>query len=245
MIFINRLRIPKWDKITVEMYQYINEINESEMDQVDKMLFSMAFLVGKTEQEFDKINKFKFAQLQRQLKNRFEQLNMQGKEVERIKNFKFNFDIRKVTLGQFIEVQHFYKSNYVNNLHLIAASFSTCKDLTHVERADKILKMPMLPVLNNVKKFLEVIKKLSEEYKGLFGIEDDMEQEELKPLTNGFNEQYGWIYSAQKIAEFERIKLDEAYDLPIIQAFNDLAFLKAHQEYEAEINKRNINAVVH
>lgn len=243
MIFINRLRIPKWDKITVEMYQYINEINESEMDQVDKMLFSMAFLVGKTEQEFDKINKLKFAQLQRQLKQRFEHLNMQGEEIEQIKNFKFNFDIRKVTLGQFIEVQHFYKGNYLNNLHLIAASFSTCDNLSHVERADKILKLPMLPVLYNVKKFIEVIKKLSEEYRGLFGIED-MEEEELKPLTNGFNDQYGWIYSAQKIAEFERIKLDEAYDLPIIQAFNDLAFLKAHQEYEAEINKRNINAVV-
>jgi hypothetical protein len=244
MIFINRLRIPKWDKITVEMYQYINEINETDMDQVDKMLFSMAFLTGKTEQEFDKINKYKFAQLQRQLKQRFEHLNMQGKETERIKDFKFNFDVRKITLGQFIEVQHFYKNNYLNNLHLIAASFSTCKDYSHVERADKILKMPMLPVLYNVTKFLEVIKKLSEEYQGLFGIED-VEQEELKPLTNGFNEQYGWIYSAQKIAEFERIKLDEAYDLPIIQAFNDLAFLKAHQEYEAEINNKKINAVVY
>lgn len=243
MIFINRLRIPKWDKITVEMYQYINEINESEMDQVDKMLYSMAFLVGKTEQEFDKINKYKFAQLQRQLKQRFEQLSVQGNETERIKDFKFNFDVRKITLGQYIEVQHFYKGNYLNNLHLIAASFSTCKDYSHVERADKILKLPLLPVLFNVKKFIEVIKKLSDEYSGLFGIED-MEQEDLKPLTNGFNEQYGWIYSAKKVAEFEGIKLDEAYDLPIIQAFNDLSYLKAHQEYESEINKKSIDAIV-
>jgi len=243
MIFINRLRIPKWDKITVEMYQYINEINESEMDQVDKMLYSMAFLVGKTEQEFDKINKYKFAQLQRQLKQRFEQLSVQGNETERIKDFKFNFDVRKITLGQYIEVQHFYKGNYLNNLHLIAASFSTCDNLSHVERADNILKLPLLPVLFNVKKFIEVIKKLSDEYSGLFGIED-MEQEDFKPLTNGFNEQYGWIYSAKKVAEFEGIKLDEAYDLPIIQAFNDLSYLKAHQEYESEINKKKIDAIV-
>lgn len=243
MIFINRLRIPKWDKITVEMYQYINEINESEMDKVDKVLFSMAFLAGKTEQEFDKINKYKFAQLQRQLKQRFEQLNVQGEERIEIKDFKFNFDIRKVTLGQYIEVQHFYKGNYLNNLHLIAASFSTCDNLSHVERADKILKLPLLPVLFNVKKFIEVIKKLSDEYSGLFGIED-MEQDEFKPLTNGFNEQYGWIYSAKQVAEFEGIKLDEAYDLPIIQAFNDLSYLKAHQEYESEINKKKIDAII-
>ena len=242
MIFINRLRIPKWNKITVEMYQYINEINETDMDQIDKVLFTMAFLTGKSEQEFDKINKYKFAQLQRQFNNRFEQLNMQGKERERIKDLKFNFDIRKVTLGQFIEVQHFYKNNYLNNLHLIAASFSTCDKLSHVERADKILKMSLLPVLFNVKKFIEVIKKLSDEYSGLFGIEE-IEEEELKPLTNGFNEQYGWIYSAKKVAEFEGIKLDEAYDLPIIQAFNDLSYLKAHQEYESEINQKKINAI--
>jgi hypothetical protein len=242
MIFINRLRIPKWNKITVEMYQYINEINETDMDQVDKVLFTMAFLTGKSEEEFDKINKYKFAQLQRQFKNRFEQLNVQGKETERIKDFKFNFDVRKITLGQYIEVQHFYKGNYLNNIHLIAASFSTCDKLSHVERSDKILKLPLLPVLFNVKKFIEVIKKLSDEYSGLFGIED-MEQEELKPLTNGFNEQYGWIYSAKKVAEFEGIKLDEAYDLPIIQAFNDLSYLKAHQEYENEINQKKINAI--
>jgi hypothetical protein len=242
MIFINRLRIPKWNKITVEMYQYINEINETDMDQIDKVLFTMAFLTGKSEQEFDKINKYKFAQLQRQFKERFEQLNMQGKEKERIKDLKFNFDIRKVTFGQFIEVQHFYKNNYLNNLHLIAASFSTCDKLSHVERADKILKMSLLPVLFNVKKFIEVIKKLSDEYSGLFGIEE-IEEEELKPLTNGFNEQYGWIYSAKKVAEFEGIKLDEAYDLPIIQAFNDLSYLKAHQEYESEINQKKINAI--
>jgi len=242
MIFINRFSIPQWDKITVEMYQYINEINESQMDQIDKILFTMAFLTGKTEQEFDKINVLIFAKLQRQLKKRFEILNNPGKSVEKFKGFEFNFNIQKVTLGQFIEVQHFYKNNYLNNIHLIAASFSICKDYSHVERADKILKMPLLPVLYNVTKFLEVIKKLSDEYQGLFGI-DEIEEEELKPLSNGFNEQYGWIYSAKKVADFEGITLDQAYDLPIIQAFNDLAYLKAHQEYESEINNRKINAI--
>lgn len=242
MIFINRLRIPKWRNITVEMYQYINEINESDMDQVDKILFTMCFLTNRTEEQLDKINMLSFANLQRQLKNRFELLNQQGKETKQIKKFKFNFDIRKVTLGQFIEVQHFYKNNYMNNIHLIASSFATCGKLTHVERADKILKMSMLPILYNVTKFLEIIKKLSDDYKGLFGIED-MEEEDLKPLSNSFNDQFGWIYSAKKIAEFEGITLDQAFDLPIIQAFNDLSYLKAHQEYESEINKRNINAI--
>ena len=100
----------------------------------------------------------------------------------------------------------------------------------------------MLPIIWNVAKFLEVFKTFNESYKGLFGIED-IEEEDLKPISNTFNDQYGWIYSAKKVAELEGITLEKAFDLPIIQAFNDLAYLKAHQEYESDILKRQMNEV--
>jgi hypothetical protein len=45
---------------------------------------------------------------------------------------------------------------------------------------------------------------------------------------------YGWIYQATLIAEHEKIKLDEVYELPTIQALNDLAYLKSKNAYEAE-----------
>jgi hypothetical protein len=40
------------------------------------------------------------------------------------------------------------------------------------------------------------------------------------------------------VAEFERITMEEVYDIPTIQFLNDLSFLKAKNEYEAEQLKK-------
>jgi hypothetical protein len=49
---------------------------------------------------------------------------------------------------------------------------------------------------------------------------------------------YGWIYQATLIADHERIKLDEVYDLPTMQCLNDLSYLKSKQSYESEELKK-------
>ncbi len=45
---------------------------------------------------------------------------------------------------------------------------------------------------------------------------------------------YGWIYQATLIAEHEKIKLDEVYNLSTIQALNDLAYLKSKTAHDRE-----------
>jgi hypothetical protein len=239
MLFINRLKIPKWDKITVEHYQYINEINESDMDELDKVLYIITFLANSTEAVINKISLKTLNRLQKALKNRMEGLTKKGSSCDKIKGYRFNYDISKVTLGQYIEVQHFAGQGQIENLHLIAASICKKGKEDHVTRSEAVHKLPFLKVLWNVVRFLEEFKKLNEGYKGLFGVEDT-EEDEYKPLTNGFNEKYGWIHSAKKVAEFEGLTLEQAFELPIIQALNDLSYLKALQEYENEISKRQL-----
>lgn len=242
MIFISRKRIPKWRNISVEMYQYINDINETDMSDIDKILFTIVALTNSTENEIDNTHPLTIIRLQKQLKKRFEELNETKKECKRLKGFVFNYDIANVTFGQYIEVQHFLRQGYMKNIHFIASSICKKKNMSHIQRAEEILKLPMLPILWNVAKFLDVFKDFNESYKGLFGVED-IEEEDLKPITNPFNEQYGWIFSAKKVAELEGITLEKAFDLPVIQAFNDLAYLKAYQAYENEIVKRQMNEV--
>lgn len=242
MIFIRRKRIPKWSKISVEMYQYINEINESDMSDIDKILYTIVALTSSTENEIDNENPSTIIRLQKQLKKRFLELNETRKECRKLKGFKFNYDIEHVTFGQYIEIQHFLRKGHIENIHLIASSICKKGKMNHKQRGEAILKLPMLPILWNVAKFLEVFKEFNDSYKGLFGIED-MEEDDLKPITNPFNEQYGWIYSAKKVAEMEGITLEKAFDLPVIQAFNDLAYLKAYQAYENEITKRQMHEV--
>lgn len=49
---------------------------------------------------------------------------------------------------------------------------------------------------------------------------------------------YGWIYQATLIAEHEKIKLDDVYNLPTIQALNDLAYLKSKTAHDREQIKK-------
>ena len=47
----------------------------------------------------------------------------------------------------------------------------------------------------------------------------------------GFNSLYGWFYSTKQVAEFNGISMDEAYKLPVVQAMNDLSYLKAYNAH--------------
>ena len=51
-------------------------------------------------------------------------------------------------------------------------------------------------------------------------------------------QRYGWIYQATLIAEHEKIKLDEVYNLSTIQALNDLAYLKSKNAHDREQIKK-------
>ena len=57
--------------------------------------------------------------------------------------------------------------------------------------------------------------------------------------VNEFDKYYGWIYSTKQVAEFEGCKLDEAYQLPLMQALNDLVYLKAKSEHDRLMAKKN------
>jgi hypothetical protein len=51
-------------------------------------------------------------------------------------------------------------------------------------------------------------------------------------------QRYGWIYQATLIAEHERIKLEDVYEMPTIQALNDLSYLKAKNAFDADQMKK-------
>jgi hypothetical protein len=49
---------------------------------------------------------------------------------------------------------------------------------------------------------------------------------------------YGWIYQAKLVAEHEGIRLEKAFDLNTLQFLNDLAYIKAKNEYDREQLKK-------
>lgn len=85
------------------------------------------------------------------------------------------------------------------------------------------------------------IRRLDKEFKGLFDFGDDKggdESDRGRDNGTGFMQRYGWIYQATLIAEHERITLQEVYEMPTIQALNDLSYLKAKNAFDADQMKK-------
>ena len=86
--------------------------------------------------------------------------------------------------------------------------------------------------------FFETYKRLSKSYRGLFGQasseREESYQTEVKGDTKTFAERWGWVYNAELIAGFERVKLDDVWNINIIQALNSLAYLKDKKANENE-----------
>jgi hypothetical protein len=81
---------------------------------------------------------------------------------------------------------------------------------------------------------------LDKEFEGLF---DSGNVEEDEPLSSrggvsNFMRYYGWIYQTELVAALEKVTLEQTYEIPTLQYLNDLAYLKAKGEYEAEQLKK-------
>jgi hypothetical protein len=152
---------------------------------------------------------------------------------------KLNVDAFSITLGQFIEVQHFLKLGEIDSMHLVGASIWEDKR-EHKLKAEILLNKNIRYVLKDISAFLLSFANLLNSYKGLFEAEEqNLEGEEDAKVEkpHPFIEQYGWIYSAKQVAEHEGITLDKAFELPVLQAFNTLAYLKSYQSYQKHISK--------
>jgi hypothetical protein len=62
--------------------------------------------------------------------------------------------------------------------------------------------------------------------------EDNSEPDES--IERVFQRYYGWIYSATIVADHERISLDQAFELPVLQFLNGLAYMKMKNKVEAK-----------
>ena len=89
--------------------------------------------------------------------------------------------------------------------------------------------------------FLQDIRRINAEYPGLFGTRDSEDGEDNEAGGGGnaeqFNKRYGWIYATTRIADHERIKLDDVWSLSIRQCLNNLSYLKAKDYKDAEDQK--------
>lgn len=232
----------KWDKISLFKFQQIDLINNKpEVTDIDKTLFSTCIVFGYTEFELDNLPIKKVDKLSKKMAGIFN-TPFESKPFKRIGKYFINYDISKVTFGQYVELS-FFAGKPLQNAHFILSSLSNLlfrrnNSATHRNRAEYFLKQSVNKVLGSVSLIIESLDNFNKEYSSLFGLDKAVAGEVQE---DKFNKRYGWIYSASQVAEYERITNEQAFRLPVRQALNDLAYLKAKGIYEAEQLKKQTN----
>jgi hypothetical protein len=221
--------------MTLAEYQRIAGFWDSENDEVTQIALIVCDLYNLSYDEVNNMEPRKFLKLSKKVEKSF--IGIDKKPL--YSRIKLNVDAFSITLGQFIEVQHFLKLGEIDSMHLVAASIWEDKR-EHKLKAEILLNKNIRYVLKDISAFLLSFANLLNSYKGLFEAEEqNLEGEEDAKVEkpHPFIEQYGWIYSAKQVAEHEGITLDKAFELPVLQAFNTLAYLKSYQSYQKYISK--------
>lgn len=234
----------KWNKISLFKFQQIDQINATDgMAEIDKLLFSTCIVFDMTEYQLDQVGVNKATRLINKVSSIFS-CKLNARPRKRIGKYFINYDISKITFGQFVELAYFLSSKSpIQNAHYILASVSRIPFFkynsgNHRQRADYFLARSIPKVAGSMAEIVEQFTAFTNEYKSLFGLDEEINDGDAQ--SNSFNKRYGWIYAASQVAEYERITLDQAFTLPVRQAFNDLAYLKAKGKYEAEQFKKKM-----
>lgn len=220
--------------MTVQQYQRLATFWNEEGNSIDQIALVICDLFNKSPETVNNFTEKQFLKYLKKTQRVFERLMV----APMFSRYTFKTDAETLTLGEFIEVQHFLKMGKLDGMHYVLATMWRNKS-PHKLKADKMQSVNARDVLMSFFQFIESYEALLNSYSGLFEIEEDIEDEEpvKKEIPHPFIDQYGWIFSAKQVAEHNGITLDEAYELPILQAFNDLAYLKSYQSYMKKINK--------
>jgi len=222
----------KWKDITLANFKQLEHYDKTVKDETDKLLYSVCAIYGISEHTLDTMQPKKAA---KKILAVQKTLQTEPKLIapKFIGLYHINYNIASLTFGQYVEIAYFLQDGVLNNAHLIVASCAKgLKKTAHSKKADYFLHKPIEYVLGAAMQITTNFNEFNKGYKGLFGVQritDDGREEEIKPEP--FNKQYGWIFSATQVAEHERITLDAAFQLPVIQALNDLAYLKSKGKY--------------
>src|SRR6478609_4233390 len=224
-------------KLTLDKYKTIEAIMSDNIPELDKTLYCICALWNYAPEELDKKDPLKVVKMAAKLEKIFK---FQITAPTIIGIYKINYDISSITFGQYIELSYFFQGNGVENANYIVASVSKgLRKTSHVDRAKYFLKKHVGCVVGAMGKIRAGYLQLNKEFGSLFGLDDEMhEQAQTDSFMQYFNNRYGWIYSAEVVAKYNNISIDEAYRLPVKKALNDLVYLKAKSKYEYLLTKK-------
>jgi hypothetical protein len=217
--------------ITLSKYQEIDAIMaDGSLDETDRTLYCMCVLYGYKPEELNREDPFKVLKLSQKIPKLFKFNFISPKFIGK---YKINYDVDSITFGQYIELSYFFQFNNVDKANYIVASLAKgLRQASHPDKANYFLKCSVNKVIGAMAKIREGFVNLNSQFKDLFNLDPDVN---AKAKDNSFmvqfNKVYGWLYSAEVVADYEKITLEEVYRLPARRALKGLVYLKAKEKY--------------
>ena len=72
---------------------------------------------------------------------------------------------------------------------------------------------------------------------------EEVGQKKSATIEESFASNWGWVFNAKQVSEFEAIPLDQVYDLSVIQFLNDLSYLKSKKQLDEHQYKQSTSGL--
>lgn len=243
--------LPKnWDEVLLDQYILLGENKEEEYDKFDNDLRILSILTDTLPEDevWESMDIVEFIKLVSGL----EWINHPPTN-----DFKRDLDgfsiipIEKITLGEFIDLDSLFSSDYIENLSKIVGIFyrKTREDewgniiyephgvYDFEKRGELFLEYPITHFYGLIKYFMEFKSLINSSYEPLFepvivdGDDEDVqdeydpdEQEEIKREETF--KKWAWESVLHKLSDGDITKYDRITELPVIFIFNQLGFRK-------------------
>lgn len=244
------MKSPKsWSDISINQFK---EIKSSELDLKDEILM-LSIILDIPIAELEEMDIKDLIPLTQGLSFLNTELPKQPKSEIIINDETFHLkDLNTITVGEFIDLEHFFMADYIENLNSIVAILYRRKLASNDYFKNDELEpygnwlhhratimndaVGVGDVFGIVNKYLSFRANIFKLYEGLFdgGDEDiddeeeeDIDEEETnKPQQKDNSGKWGWDIMLLKIANNDALKIEDASNIPLIQAFNVLAMRK-------------------
>jgi hypothetical protein len=245
--------LPKsWSDITVEQYQELFLLNEDDFNgEFDLILEQLAIILNTSsdDDEFDELDIDDLISLMSKIKWLKLDINKNNKLI--IDNLHCK-DFNKLTLGEFIDLEHFFGLNYIENLHIICAIIYKQQSIDQwnnvieepyrydiYERSNKFLEYSIEDVYAIIKKYLDWKQNLMDIYGTLFEDpnfdkienEEAFDVEELLEMKQEIEEdkkksKWSWEAIVYDLANNDITKFNDVFDTQLILVLNTLSMKK-------------------
>lgn len=219
--------------MTVAQLQEVARINKTTPDNIEQLGYIICELYGLTPEQVNAMDGkvvLKFIDVITK--------KLEAKPTRWTRLVPMQTDATKITFGQLAECQTWLKeSDSIQAMAMVAASI-LLKRTDHAKDAARIGLTPFVKIRSQVDAFIKSMNDLLNQYKKLFEIEESEVEEKADENEHPFLKQYSWHLSAAELAKHEGIVFEKAFDLPVLQALNSMAYLKSKAAFEKWKSKK-------